>query len=183
MLTKLIENGRVKANSYLPESTSETLVFGDSDQITVKLKEENVINEDIVVKMFTLTKNNETKEYAHIQYTGWPDHGVPDVIELLQLMETITKQKSSISTTQAPTIIHCSAGIGRTGAYVIISSTIKVFSELMKKSDSQIPSSFKLNIMKNVEEIRNMRSGMLTSLEQYKFCYQAIIHYLQPLVK
>jgi len=53
----------------------------------------------------------------------------------------------------------------------------------MKKSDTQTPNAFTLNIMKNVEEIRNMRSGMLTSLEQYKFCYQAIIHYLQSFVK
>lgn len=102
-----------------------------------------------------------------MQYTTWPDHGVPETPDaFLQLLESVDRYNSS----RVPIIVHCSAGIGRSGVFCAVHSILHKI-----EHDAQVlnvePS---LNLVDTVIYLRNQRPGMIQNEEQYTFCYYAI---------
>jgi len=148
----------------------------------------------------------------HILYTGWPDHGVPDEpLELLALSEFYQflseytekekNQQSNETTTtpsiSSPGIIHCSAGVGRTGTFItthfltlmlhlhILSSSTRAaqvpttLSTTSSSSSSSIYDSSTDLILACVHILRNNRIMMVQTIEQYQFCYKALLLWLE----
>ncbi|KAF4796612.1 Receptor-type tyrosine-protein phosphatase T [Turdus rufiventris] len=113
MVTNLVEVGRVKCYKYWPDDTE---VYGDFKVTCVEMEP----LAEYVVRTFTLGRRgyNEIREVKQFHFTGWPDHGVP--YNATGLLSFIRRVKLSNPPSAGPIVVHCSAGAGRTGCYIVI---------------------------------------------------------------
>jgi len=174
MLTRLNENCKHKADKYWPTSRRPK-TFGE---VTVKLEgiEKNA-RFQYKIKQFSLTRGSEKRIIKQYHFLAWPDHGVPSsplpLLHMLQAVETYHAQRlqelaaSEVSPAHSPMLIHCSAGIGRTGAFIIIHTVLKKLQEEGKRHND-------VNMKELVARIRTQRSGCLTQSAQYLFCFDAV---------
>lgn len=119
MLTKFIENRRIKAHCYWPsEGVPEK--FGP---VKVELISEVSCDEQhIVVRTFKMTHSNgSVRTVDHIHYTEWPDFGVPASTRGLRSLVGLMNQYHD-AIPDHPLVVHCSAGIGRAGSLIAIHS-------------------------------------------------------------
>jgi tyrosine-protein phosphatase non-receptor type 4 len=120
MLTTKVERGRVKCHQYWPEMY-ETILFGDL-HVTC-LKEEKTAS--FAFREFSLINpehNNEERHILHMQYIAWPDHGVPD--DSSDFLDFVMRVRQNRAGMVEPTIVHCSAGIGRTGVLITMETAM-----------------------------------------------------------
>ncbi|XP_042498860.1 protein-tyrosine-phosphatase PTP1 [Macadamia integrifolia] len=169
MLTRLVDNYKmVKCGDYF-QAEDGPREFGN---ISISTK---WINSDtsLVLRLLEV-KHIESEELPwcvlHIQYPEWPDHGVPrDTLTV----RAILKRLYHVPPTLGPIAVHCSAGIGRTGAFCTILNTI----QRILVGDMSA-----LDLANTITIFRSQRIGMVQTLEQYVFCYDAIIDELEDLI-
>jgi len=164
MLTKLIEGKKIKAHCYWPSNIGHAETFGD---ITVAL-ESVEIDDKMIKRVFSVSKSDDSSEplkVLQIHYVDWPDFGVPEnPISIIKVIEEIESfVEVSRASTTAPVVIHCSAGIGRTGTLLAIIS----FIEHKKMSHPE-------SIQDIVNSLRKQRIGMVQTFEQYRFIYNVV---------
>lgn len=157
MLTRFKEGQKCKAECYWPVNLLESKTFGE---ITVLFSEEKVLYPNILVeRTFLITKGDSvSKKVTHYHYMGWSDFGVPkkENIEIFKnLLELVNIKNISI--------IHCSAGIGRTGTFIACHIS------MMKMKSNE-----KINIRDIVTNLRVDRTGMVQTFSQYKFIHEFI---------
>ncbi|XP_046328009.1 tyrosine-protein phosphatase non-receptor type 4-like isoform X13 [Haliotis rufescens] len=168
MLTTKVERGRVKCHQYWPE-LYETEDFG-ALQITCVKEEETP---SFAFREFNLThvETSEERHIRHMQYIAWPDHGVPD--DPSDFLEFVMKVRQNRSGMVEPTIVHCSAGIGRTGVLITMETA-------MCRVEARQPV-YPLIVVK---EMRDQRAMLIQTSSQYKFVCEAILRvYNEGLVK
>jgi len=167
MLTREVEQGRIKCDKYWPEE--EALNFGDF-KLTISDQEE-CQREELIERKFTLfnTVENTSRPISHLQYTAWPDMGIPPTTNsFLSLVEDSHK----FNHTDGPIVVHCSAGIGRSGVFCIVHSILEKIQHDMKTNPLAEP---KVNVVKAVLAARKQRSGMVQTPEQYTFINLALL--------
>ncbi|XP_074157914.1 tyrosine-protein phosphatase non-receptor type 4 isoform X8 [Sminthopsis crassicaudata] len=168
MLTTQVERGRVKCHQYWPELT-ESSSYG-TFQVTCHSEEGNSA---YVFRNMTLCnlEKNESRQLIQIQYIAWPDHGVPD--DSSDFLDFVCHVRNKRAGKEEPIIVHCSAGIGRTGVLI----TMETAMCLIECNQPVYP----LDI---VRTMRDQRAMMIQTPSQYRFVCEAILKvYEEGLIK
>ncbi|KAG7525160.1 receptor-type tyrosine-protein phosphatase mu isoform X5 [Solea senegalensis] len=157
MVTNLVEVGRVKCCKYWPDDTD---IYRD---VKVTLIETELLSE-YVIRTFAIEKRgaHEIREIRQFHFTGWPDHGVP--YHATGLLGFIRRVKSKTLTNAGPMVVHCSAGAGRTGCFIVIDIMLD-----MAEREGVV------DIYNCVRELRSRRVNMVQTEEQYVFIHDAIL--------
>ncbi|KAL3868893.1 hypothetical protein ACJMK2_041649 [Sinanodonta woodiana] len=158
MLTNLMEEGKIKCVKYWPDK-EETHKYG---KITVKNIKEEVFADFVVrtLKM-SMNKNSQMKIVHHFHYTSWPDRDVPsDHESLLDFREKILSTESDH---MGPNVIHCSAGIGRTGTLIVLDYLLK-----QAKVEDYI------DVFKCIVEMRYQRTNFVQTQIQYEYIHEIL---------
>lgn len=158
MLCKFVENGNIKSHSYWPQKPGQINV---QNKFIIRCeKVQNLPGHNLVVTYLTLCYGKQTRKLVHIWYQGWNDFGCPESfrdIELLRAINAIHKHK------KAPFLIHCSAGVGRSGTYALIEYC------LFHKTK---------NVFEALLQLRKERAGLVQHVNQYKFAKKYVIYHL-----
>uniref|UniRef100_A0A670ZM14 protein-tyrosine-phosphatase n=1 Tax=Pseudonaja textilis TaxID=8673 RepID=A0A670ZM14_PSETE len=157
MVTNLVEVGRVKCCKYWPDDTE---IYKD---IKVTLIETELLAE-YVIRTFAVEKRgaHEIREIRQFHFTGWPDHGVP--YHATGLLGFVRQVKSKSPPNAGPLVVHCSAGAGRTGCFIVIDIMLD-----MAEREGVV------DIFNCVRELRSRRVNMVQTEEQYVFIHDAIL--------
>uniref|UniRef100_A0A8D0AVT4 protein-tyrosine-phosphatase n=1 Tax=Sander lucioperca TaxID=283035 RepID=A0A8D0AVT4_SANLU len=173
MTTKEMERGRNKCVRYWPDLHA-TKEFG---KVLVRNVDERPA-QDYILRQLEVTRldRKEPPRYIwHYQYLSWPDHGVPNEPGgVLWFLEEVNRTQSTIPDT-GPIVVHCSAGIGRTGTIIVIDILIDIINRQGLDCDIDIP--------KTIQRVRQQRSGMVQTEAQYKFIYMAVQQYIDTAQK
>uniref|UniRef100_A0A0D9R0Q0 Receptor-type tyrosine-protein phosphatase eta n=1 Tax=Chlorocebus sabaeus TaxID=60711 RepID=A0A0D9R0Q0_CHLSB len=160
MLTKCVEQGRTKCEEYWPSKQAQD--YGD---ITVAMTSEIVLPE-WTIRDFTV-KNIQTSEshpLRQFHFTSWPDHGVPDTTDLLINFRYLVRDYMKQSPPESPILVHCSAGVGRTGTFIAIDRLIY-----------QIENENTVDVYGIVYDLRMHRPLMVQTEDQYVFLNQCVL--------
>ena len=161
MLTNLVESGRKKCEKYFPLKIGSNLVYGPYD---ISLEKEELFT-GYVIKMLKVSFPGGETRVKHFHFTAWPDHDVPSLYD--ELLSFVTNVQESLIRSQAPIVVHCSAGVGRTGTFITLYNiTIAI------KHKSPI------SIYRIVHEMREHRPQMVQTFAQYKFIYLSVLEIL-----
>ncbi|XP_071476634.1 receptor-type tyrosine-protein phosphatase alpha-like isoform X1 [Diadema antillarum] len=160
MLTKCVEDGRDKCYQYWPSKGTmkcgKLLVTMDNVQQTA----------EYVIRSLVLQEDGKDNQRSITQFhfLGWPDHGQPDYPSpMLCLIKRVRHLTSKINK-RANIVVHCSAGVGRTGTYIVIDAMM----DMMKREK-------KVDIYNFIYEIRQQRNTLVQSFIQYFFIHMALL--------
>lgn len=167
MLTTLTERGRTKCHQYWPDPPD----VADHGVFHIQCQSEDCTIAYVSREMLvTNTETGEEHTVTHLQYVAWPDHGVPD--DSSDFLEFVNYVRS-LRVDGEPILVHCSAGIGRTGVLV----TMETAMCLIERNLPVYP----LDI---VRKMRDQRAMMVQTSSQYKFVCEAILRvYEEALVQ
>ncbi|XP_077768077.1 receptor-type tyrosine-protein phosphatase delta isoform X28 [Canis aureus] len=158
MMTKLEERSRVKCDQYWPSRGTEShgLV-----QVTLL---DTVELATYCVRTFALYKNgsSEKREVRQFQFTAWPDHGVPE--HPTPFLAFLRRVKTCNPPDAGPMVVHCSAGVGRTGCFIVIDAML----ERIKHEKT-------VDIYGHVTLMRAQRNYMVQTEDQYIFIHDALL--------
>eukprot|EP00124_Ichthyophonus_hoferi_P002291 Ihof_evm2s150 gene=Ihof_evmTU2s150 len=128
MVTKLVENRRAKCEQYWP-NMGEELVLG---KMSIKTTSEiNSRDDEFITRTFIIRYHPTMEQHEVLQFNfiSWPDHGIPQSARaLLHLVDIVNERQEEQANPQSPmrpVMVHCSAGIGRTGTFIAVDSCIK----------------------------------------------------------
>ncbi|XP_045433368.1 receptor-type tyrosine-protein phosphatase eta isoform X2 [Pipistrellus kuhlii] len=160
MLTKCVEQGRTKCEEYWPSKQAKD--YGD---ITVAMTSEIVLPEwtirDFIVKNKQTSDSHPLRQF---HFTSWPDHGVPDTTDLLINFRYLVRDYMKQSPSGSPILVHCSAGVGRTGTFIAIDRLIY-----------QIENEYSVDVYGIVYDLRMHRPLMVQTEDQYVFLNQCVL--------
>ncbi|KAL2716531.1 tyrosine-protein phosphatase 10D isoform X1 [Vespula squamosa] len=161
MLTQLVEKGKVKCHQYYP-TIRETFGY---ENITIRCTSELDFR-TYTQRTLILQKENTKKTITHLHFKDWPDHDVPEdfdsMINFCQIM------RRNIGTNKGFVVIHCSAGIGRTGTLIAIDILLQYLRDNRK-----------LDVFGTVYRLRHHRINMVQRESQYTYIYNCIMQVLK----
>ncbi|XP_070763030.1 receptor-type tyrosine-protein phosphatase beta-like [Enoplosus armatus] len=161
MVTQCVEKGRVKCDHYWPLD-QDPLYYGD---LIVQMLSESVLPE-WTIREFNICSEEQlsfTRLVRQFHYTVWPDHGVPETTQsLIQFVRTV-RDYVNRSPGSGPTVVHCSAGVGRTGTFIVLDRVLQ-----------QLDTKDTLDIYGSVFDLRLHRSHMVQTECQYAYLHQCV---------
>ncbi|XP_022267550.1 tyrosine-protein phosphatase non-receptor type 20 isoform X12 [Canis lupus familiaris] len=165
MITREIEGGVIKCHHYWPISMKKPL---ELKNYRVFLENYQILQYFIIRILQVVRKSTGTSHFVkHVQFTNWPDHGTPASVDgFIKYVRFVRKSHLT-----GPILVHCSAGVGRTGVFLCVDV---VFCAIEKN--------FPFNIRNIVAQMREQRYGMIQTKEQYFFCYKVVLEVLQKLL-
>jgi receptor-type tyrosine-protein phosphatase epsilon len=171
MLTNLIEKGMERCAQYWPDQYNVPYIYGDIEVTLIEYSK----NSDYIKRIFQIKSKSVRKETVkkeqklHIVtqyfYPEWPDRDTPttDAMSLLHLVRDVNKNHQPH---EFPIVVHCSAGVGRTGTYITLDA---MYEQLNKES--------KFNSFDFIKKIREQRQYLVQTSKQYVFIHEALYEY------
>ncbi|CAG2163200.1 unnamed protein product, partial [Oppiella nova] len=159
MLTSLDEGGKNKCDKYW---TEQVTTYGNIKLTLTKTE----IFADYIIRSFSAEKDGVVREIVQYHFISWPDHTVP--MYSCSLLTFIRRMRSSVHYKPSqPIVVHCSAGVGRTGTFILIDAMLE-----MAQNEKQI------DVLKHFCVIRQQRINLVEKLGQYVFVHQALLEAL-----
>ncbi|XP_076341555.1 receptor-type tyrosine-protein phosphatase T-like isoform X2 [Tachypleus tridentatus] len=160
MTCNTIEESKTKCEKYWPDTTSK---HGDIS-ITLVSQEEFV---DYTIRTFKLHKSGISagRQVKQFHFTAWPDHGVPSCS--LSLVKVLKLVKNYRPASKASILLHCSAGVGRTGTLILLDSALQ-----MMKAENQV------DVLGLLYTLRKQRVNLVETVEQYAFVHRSLVEIL-----
>ncbi|PAV63662.1 hypothetical protein WR25_07782 [Diploscapter pachys] len=166
-LTKCVEKGRDKCHQYWPDFERMNVIYADID---VTLLCETHYDEFTVreLRLTSLKDPQAVRTIRHFHYQAWPDFGVPEHPDGILRLARLFRAKLPHSPQNKPTIVHCSAGVGRSGTFIAIDRLLQ-YIQLGRPVD----------VFGIVNEMRMERCHMVQNEQQYIFIHHAILYAIQ----
>uniref|UniRef100_A0AC11DGR4 Protein tyrosine phosphatase receptor type Q n=1 Tax=Ovis aries TaxID=9940 RepID=A0AC11DGR4_SHEEP len=161
MLTQCFEKGRIRCHQYWPEDNKPVTVFGDI--VITKLMEDVQI--DWTIRDLKIERHGDCMTIRQCNFTAWPEHGVPE--NSAPLVHFVKLVRASRAHDTTPMIVHCSAGVGRTGVFIALDHLTQHI------NDHDF-----VDIYGLVAELRSERMCMVQNLAQYIFLHQCVLDLL-----
>lgn len=184
-LTSNVENGALKCNQYFPNAEEGAIwdlndedIWEDGWKATLTLESTETVAKSIEKTRLRLDFQGKSILVWHFLYTQWPDFGVPGGDDLDSFFELMTLSREH-SSPAGPRIIHCSAGVGRTGTFISLEHLIRELdvgglSDPPFGSDKIEPKDAPDPVYSTVDTLRQQRRGMVQGEIQYRFIYQVM---------
>ncbi|KAI4891777.1 hypothetical protein NFI96_017333 [Prochilodus magdalenae] len=178
MLTQCNERRRVKCDHYWP-FTDEPVSYGE---ITVEMLSETE-SPEWTIRNFRLGYADETQDVLHFNYTSWPDHGVPTVNAIESILQFVQIVRQQVNRTKGPVIVHCSAGVGRTGTFIALDRLMQHIREheyadilgMVSEMRSHRLSMVQTETMMSKEYSYSFKTNGSSVQEQYVFIHQCVL--------
>ncbi|XP_043212409.1 tyrosine-protein phosphatase 99A-like isoform X1 [Amphibalanus amphitrite] len=168
MITNLVERNRKKCDMYWPKEGTE--VYGP---IQVELLDQRELATYTIRKMLIKHIKHKKKKGVsgeriiyQYHYTSWPDHGVPD--HPLPILSFVRKSAAANGAGAGPILVHCSAGVGRTGTYIVLDAMMN----MLKQRGT-------INVFGFLKHIRTQRNFLVQTEDQYIFTHDALLEALE----
>ncbi|XP_075694191.1 receptor-type tyrosine-protein phosphatase beta-like [Rhinoderma darwinii] len=161
MLTKCVELGKVKCEEYWPQRSAK--IYGN---LSISMIDENILP-DWATRDFTLVnmQTKQSKQVRHFHFTAWPDHGVPRTTsDLIKFRNLVREYAANCYPLNSPILVHCSAGVGRTGTLIALDRIIK-----------QIETEDRIDVYGVIYDLRMHRILMVQTEHQYIFLNQCAL--------
>uniref|UniRef100_A0A1I8G638 protein-tyrosine-phosphatase n=1 Tax=Macrostomum lignano TaxID=282301 RepID=A0A1I8G638_9PLAT len=175
MLNRVFEKGALKCHPYFPDERTKRVDCPD-----VGLRVELVSSESFgyyIVRGFRLSLlSNKTsdpepasavRDLLHYQYLTWPDFGVPQTPGAFLNFLMAVRRSGLLSDPDRPPVVHCSAGIGRTGSLAVIDVCLALIARRGSLYGVDLPG--------EIRRLRCDRMGLVQTPDQLRFCYQAVV--------
>ncbi|XP_041101267.1 tyrosine-protein phosphatase non-receptor type 2 isoform X2 [Polyodon spathula] len=166
MLNRVIEKGSEKCAQYWPTSEDHEMFFSDTGFRVTLMSEDVKSYYTVRVLGLENMSTGETREIYHFHYTTWPDFGVPESPASFLNFLFKVRETGCLSSEHGPAVVHCSAGIGRSGTFSLVDTCILLMD---KRKDPSF-----VNIKKVLLDMRKYRMGLIQTPDQLRFSYMAV---------
>ncbi|NXA47003.1 PTN2 phosphatase, partial [Nothocercus julius] len=166
MLNRIVEKESVKCLCVWRGVSDMIKIWDDTPSVTISKDHLNLEETTLNFLLPSMCTYGESRMIFHFHYTTWPDFGVPESPASFLNFLFKVRESGSLSPDHGPAVVHCSAGIGRSGTFSLVDTCLV----LMEKKDP-----LSVDIKKVLLDMRKYRMGLIQTPDQLRFSYMAVI--------